>query len=204
MGKYITDEDQYQYLAIIPIHMENSLMNECLIKYDFNRDVWSRTEELRTAIPNILRCLTYSAYKNEISPQNQKVEETNDSPEDQSITDGIDSYAAQIVDDDDGYTVVGGKRPKKRLTYSTHCIYNFRCSRPKCSYMHTDKEKEFFKAVKDFRIRHSYKTMPCIRADCPNALKSYLCSYAHGQQEFYCRSCKTTGDHLVCECPNAP
>jgi hypothetical protein len=147
------------------------------MKYDFNRDIWSRTEEFRKAIPSILECLTYSTYKNEIS--SQKVEETYDfyeDPEDESNTDGMDSYGAEVEDNE--FILVAREEPRKHLKHSDHCIHNFRCRMGlKCAYSHTDKEKEFFKAVPDFRMRYNYKTKPCIRAHCPSAVKPYLCSY---------------------------
>jgi hypothetical protein len=187
------------YIAIVPNFTE-----EGKFKYEFNYDVWGPvTNELQLRVPSISSFLTYQQYKNKIS--SSKIEDMFDYYEDPEAEkmEGCEEDVPNEVNDDD-YILVPKRKLKIQQSTDKTCIEGFRCTKGgTCDKIHTYEEKKFFVDVSNPKQRYNYKTVFCpFIPTCRHVHKPHQCCFAHKKEDYFCRPCGLTGDHLVVDCPH--
>jgi hypothetical protein len=188
------------YIAIVPHFMEKGKLN---FQYEFNNDVWEPvTKKLQLKVPSICSFLTYRQYKDKIS--SSKIEdmfEYYEDPEAEQIEGCEEDYANEVNDND--FILVPRRKPKMLPATNKTCSEGFRCTNGRtCNKEHTYEEKAFFD-VSNPKQRYNYKTVFCLHLPtCRYVHKPHQCCFAHKKEEYFCRPCGLTGDHLVVDCPH--
>lgn len=175
--------------------------NDCAV-YDFTKDVWNKCdrleEKIQLAFPSVkkMEFLTYVQFVQANADLGYEVDDQN-FPTDDEFHVGHPDYPV-----DESFTTVTRKTRRSSQRFSTNCAFGFRCSNGvKCSRVHTDEEKEYFKVETLPPKRYNYKTKLCYHGNCKFAKKAYLCSFAHSLQEARCVICDVVGSHWTDKCP---
>lgn len=163
--------------------------------YDFNKDVWSQVEFIRSMVSNCKHIVTYPQYRqNAALPEEKLVQDHEDDTLDEDDPDTLDT----------NFILIKKRHKKQKQQYSESCGFGFRCRLgTNCKFGHSTDEKSYFKEHPQAK-RHLYKTQLCTRilkGTCKYSRNSYMCSFAHNFEEYFCLSCGEIGQHFADECP---
>jgi hypothetical protein len=188
------------YIAIVPNFAEQGKFT-----YEFNYDVWGPvTKELKSKVPSISRFLTYRQYKDKISLLDiEDMFEYYEDPVAEQMEGCKEDNANEVNDND--FILVPRRKPKLEPSSDDKCNEGFRCTKGRsCDkiHSHTYEEKMFFD-VSSPKQRYNYKTVFCFHIPtCRYVHEPHKCCFAHKKEEYFCRPCGLTGDHLVVDCPH--